>query len=125
MIILRYGIPRNSKSRERENNRLVFLNRFEITSKFKKKLIITLTAVIILTGVLQIWAINRLSTYGEQISQLEFAKGAILMENQLLENQIAAKNSLSQTNEVSKKLGFEKISKLEYFEDRGLALNKN
>ncbi len=104
---------------------LILLNRFEVTPKFKKKLIITLTAVIMLTGVLQIWAINRLSTYGEQISQLETAKQAILMENQLLENQIAAKSSLAQTNEVSKKLGFEKISKLEYFEDRGLALNKN
>lgn len=66
---------------------------------------------------------NRLSTVGHQIAELEKSKSFLELENELLEKRIAEKKSLTQVEEASKQLGFGKISKVEYVQDNGLALN--
>lgn len=100
------------------------LRRLETSSQMRKK-IITLVAVLVVAVVfLEIWAVNRLATYGEQINKLEKAKAALLLENQVLENEIAQKSSLSEMAVLSEYLGFTKVSKMEYVQgSQGLALN--
>lgn len=102
---------------------MLLLRNFDVTSKFRKKIIFSAISLIVLTTILEIWAVNRLATYGEQITRLERTKQALVMENQVLENEIATKTSLKDVYEQSKNLGYEKIGKIEYLEDRSLALN--
>ena len=62
---------------------------------------------------LEIWMVNRLATYGEQLSKLEEIKGKLLTENELLENEIAAKSSLSHLGEQARSEGFVPIRNIE------------
>jgi cell division protein FtsL len=93
------------------------------SSKIKYQFILLLVLAVLFVTVLTIWSMNRLSTVGQQIAQLEKSKSFLELENELLEKRIAEKKSLTQAEESSKQLGFGKISKIEYVSDSGLALN--
>lgn len=73
--------------------------------------------IVIPVIVLEIWSLNRLSTYGEQISSLEKTKASLKLDNQILENEIAQKSSLRIMENISKSYGFKNISKVEYVKD--------
>lgn len=64
--------------------------------------------------ILEIWAVNRMSSYGEKINKIEETTTVLRMENQILKNKIDERMSLSRTKGYSTKLGFEKIQKMEY-----------
>jgi cell division protein FtsL len=93
------------------------------STKAKYQLILVLALMVLFVTLLTIWSMNRLSTVGEQIAQLERTKNAIQLENELLEKKIAERKSLHEIDEASKKLGFGKIQTIEYVSDNGIALN--
>lgn len=102
---------------------MTILKKFETDSILRKKIIILPVVIILLVSVLEIWVVNRLATYGDQISQLQQREASLRMENELLENEIAEKSSLNQVDKASKSLGFEKVKNFEYVSDLNLALN--
>lgn len=100
----------------------MLLKRFDLITKFRKKVIFSLAVIIVLTVILEIWAVNRLADLGSQITRIEQNKEALLLENQLLENEIATKMSLKDISLKAQNLGYERIVKVEYLEDHNLAL---
>lgn len=64
--------------------------------------------------VLEIWMVNRLSTYGKKIEGLKVVEANLQLENQVLENSIAQGASLGQIENKSTNLGFGGIKNLEY-----------
>lgn len=70
---------------------------------------------------LEIWMVNRLSTYGYKISELQKTKAALNLENQILENLIAEQVSLSSMESRANELGFALIKNLEYIKSASLA----
>ena len=91
---------------------------------FKKKLLIVLFTIIIAITVVEIWAVNRLATFGLQINQLESTISSLKLENQIMENKIAKQASLKELQTKIKVLGFEKIKAVQYLKVPDLALNK-
>lgn len=80
----------------------------------RKKFIITLLLLLIPFVVLEIWSLNRLSTLGEQINTLEKTKQALILENQLLENEISKYSSLKEVSKKATLFGFEKSNNIEF-----------
>jgi hypothetical protein len=99
------------------------LNHIETTSLVRRKIILFIALIVILIMILEIWAVNRLATYGDKISKLEQAKNALVLDNQILTRQIAQEASLKTVDQEAKVLGFDRTRKLEYLQDSGLALN--
>lgn len=63
---------------------------------------------------IEVWAVNRLSSYGDKLNQIKSAQSKLELENQLLANEIALKNSLSFIEERSTLLGFLPVKNVEY-----------
>lgn len=101
------------------------LKNFEPEKNFKRKYLPFILVIVISVVVLEIWATNRLATYGEKITELERSRVGLEMENQLLEKEIAEKASLYENEKISKKLGFGEIKNIEYLKIHDLALNHN
>ena len=71
--------------------------------------------IVLFIGIfLEIWLVNRLSTYGQKIFQLERSSISLKMENQILINQIDKKASLAEIEKEAINLGFEKKISVEY-----------
>lgn len=84
-------------------------------SFFTKKKIISLFVFTLLIGtVLEIWVSNRLATFGEQYTKIEQSISDLTLENQLLEDQIAKRESLSRTEKYAGLSGFEEVNNIEY-----------
>jgi len=84
---------------------------------FTRKKIIALLGLTILVGaILEIWVSNRLATFGTQYTEIERAKNSLTLENQLLEDQIATKESLSRTQKYAELIGFQQVKNIEYIE---------
>jgi cell division protein FtsL len=96
----------------------------EINAYSKRRIIVLLALVLFPLVIMVIWSLNRLSTFGDQISSLQQTKESLLLENQVLENKISELSSIKKIEEVAKSYGFEKISKIEYLEINDLALNQ-
>lgn len=77
--------------------------------------------LLVFAFILQVWMVNRLSTYGYKIKQLQEAQANLEMENQILENQIAQESSLLKVESKAILLGFKNIKKLEYYKSDSLA----
>lgn len=73
---------------------------------------------------MQIWVLNRLSTFGEKISQIERNKTSLKMDNQILENQIAQYSALQKIKVQATNLGFQSSKNIEYWQADGLAMNQ-
>ena len=82
---------------------------------------ITACLVLISTVILEIWLINRLASYGEKFNQVKQTQSAIELDNQMLENEISQKSSLSFTQEKANQLGFNSTKNIEYFKPEALA----
>ncbi len=93
---------------------MLLLKNFEITAILRKKIIVVLILLLVALSLVEIWVVNRLSTYGEQISKLEETKMSILLENQVLQNQIDEISSLNNVEDLVKDYGFEKVKNIEY-----------
>lgn len=76
---------------------------------------------LVLFFILEIWMVNRLSTYGSKIEILKQSQARLQLENQLLENAIAQKSSLQILEKESNQLGFDSFSQVEYFKPRHIA----
>ncbi len=90
---------------------------------FSRRMMINLSLVILFGIILEIWAVNRLASFGTQYFKINNSKNELILENQLLKNQIARQSSLSVTADFATSLGFEKISKVSYLQQPDLALN--
>lgn len=93
---------------------------------FRKKIIGLIMLIVAGVVVLEIWMVNRLATYGEQLSKLEEIKGSLITENELLENEIAEKSSLVHLEEKAKSEGFSPIKALKFVKEtqKDLALGQ-
>lgn len=90
----------------------------------KKRVLRVLKVValfLVVVFVLEIWMVNRLSTYGKKIEELKVIEANLQLENQVLENSIAQRASLGQIEEKSTKLGFGSIKNPEYIKSSPLA----
>jgi hypothetical protein len=90
------------------------IKNIELNPWLRKKIIIFSLILIIPVILLQIWSANRLATYGEKISNLEHSKSQLLLENEVLENQVAEKSSLNLISQKSQELGLGEPKKLLY-----------
>jgi len=95
------------------------LERFNLENKpwFRKKLLALILVVVAVVAIMEIWMVNRLATYGEQLSKLDQIQDSLVTENELIENEIAQKSSLSHLGEAAKEQGFYTIKNIEYFKD--------
>lgn len=87
---------------------------FETESIFRRKILLFVTLLIFLFSILEIWVVNRLATFGEQINKLSITKSNLELENQMMQNQIARLSSLHEIEKEAINLGFEKIRNIEY-----------
>lgn len=98
-------------------------NHLLILATHRRKVVVALVFCLITIALVEIWVMNRLSTYGEQIAKLEYASSTIKTENRLLENKIAEKSSLKEIYEKSTALGFNSTRKIQYLQPSGVAFN--
>ncbi len=89
----------------------------------RRKLIIFLGVVLCLGVILQIWVMNRMATFGEQLTGIERTRQQLTLENQILENQIAKMSSLQTIKVYAANLGFRPISSITYVRTPNLASN--
>lgn len=78
-------------------------------------------AISIALFILEVWVVNRLSTYGDKIQELKNIQASLKLENQILENTLASKKSLLSIEKRAEQLGFTYAKKLEYLSDINLA----
>lgn len=105
--------------------RKIELDQENISSKYsRRKLVLLMSSILLLGAILEIWTVNRLSSFGDQINKLEEAKQELTLENQILSNEIAKKQSLSQVEGYAKSLGFSSSSNVVYLRQEDLALNR-
>ena len=75
--------------------------------------------LLVLVFILEIWMVNRLSTYGKQIQNIKEAQSELILENQILENSIAQNMSLKKIETEAQNFGFLGIKDLEYIKSSG------
>ncbi|TSC87738.1 MAG: Uncharacterized protein G01um10147_424 [Microgenomates group bacterium Gr01-1014_7] len=82
--------------------------------KFPKKIIgLTLGILFVLTLV-EIWVSNTVVVYGEKFEELAALQTNLVMENQILENEIAKDSSLFNISSKSAQLGFSSQQSIKY-----------
>lgn len=77
---------------------------------------------IVLFLILEIWMVNRLTTFGNKIEQLKDVQSQLQLKNQILENEIAGEISLAQIEEKSTSLGFDSVKNIKYINPQPLAM---
>ena len=70
---------------------------------------------------LEIWAMSRLSTYGNKIQELQNAQVILELQNQLLENTVAETASLVEVDKKAEMLGFGTVKSFEYLRPSSIA----
>ena len=63
---------------------------------------------------LEIWVVNRLSTFGHKIQDIKDSQASLELENQILESQIAKQASLLAIESKASALGFDSLKNIEY-----------
>lgn len=81
---------------------------------FGKKYIAVGAICLFILMLAQIWASNNVVTYGEKLERLLTLEKSLNMENQLLENEIAKRESLSNIASKSAELGFSEPESIQY-----------
>lgn len=90
--------------------------------KRRAKGLLKITAVFILAILLiELWTVNRLSTYGDKIQGLKEAQARLELENQVLENIIAQESSLNVLEKRATLLGFGSVKTFQYLNPQNLA----
>ncbi len=101
------------------------MSNISLNKLVKKRVILSLSIILFLGIVLEIWLVNSLSTYGEQISKLEKTSLDLALENRILKNQLDQKKSMAFIEEQAKKLDMDKSYQVEYLKPIVLSLNSN
>lgn len=83
-------------------------------SKFPKKYGALGVLILFILTVIEIWASNTVITYGEKYESLSRLSKGLLMENQVLQNEIAKSTSLISIASKSAQLGFSKPESIQY-----------
>lgn len=97
----------------------------EQENKYKKKLSIVTIALVSVLGIMFIFQVlmaNWFSTYGERIQELNVKKSELVLQNQILENQIAERTSMARVEESASSIGFTKIENILYVKTSTLAV---
>jgi|SRR3989344_6169288 len=90
------------------------LDQQESKKKFPRKyVVLTVMGLFILT-IIEIWASNTVSAYGEKYEKLAVLERNLKMENQILENEIAKNSSLTDIASKSAELGFSISQSIQY-----------
>lgn len=76
----------------------------------------------ILSIVLELWLLSRLSTYGHKINEMDMAKQQLELENQVMENTLAYKTSYKEIENTAEQLGFASIKNIDYITPTNLSL---
>lgn len=92
------------------------------SSYFSKKTFLLGLLLILPFVLLEIWAVNRLSTLGAEINKMETTAASLRLENQVLATQIAKKSALIEIEKSAQLLGFEKVKSVQQVELPNLAL---
>ncbi len=87
---------------------------FHLLNFSGRKILVTFLIILVLTMVTEIWSLNRLSTFGDQISKLEQTRQELTLENLLLKNQIDERASLKKMVEYASLYGFIKPKNVQY-----------
>ena len=88
----------------------------------KRKLILKCSVVIfVLVTILEIWLVNRLSTYGEKLSQIKLSQAILITQNQILENKLAKASSLNDLEKTATQLGFVESQSIDYLKPQAVA----
>lgn len=100
-----------------------FLKQHQDKQPRKKAIKIAQIAVITFLAIffLEIWVVNRLSTYGNKIQELKNAKAALELENQILSNAIAKETSLTSVEKKAAVIGFASVKNYTYLSSPELA----
>ncbi len=81
---------------------------------FGKKYIIVTVMCLLILCLAQIWASNNMISYGEKLERLSVIQKSLNLENQLLENEIAKRESISNIASKSAELGFSEPESIQY-----------
>lgn len=81
---------------------------------FSKRLVISIAGCLLVLVLAEIWVSNTVITYGEKFEKLSSLQSALNSENQILENEIAKKASLTNLSTKSAELGFLKPQSIQY-----------
>lgn len=104
---------------------MITLEKFALNFFITRKILTILFLILILGIILEIWIVNRLSTYGAQISKIETASANLRIENQVLKNKLDLQSSINVIEEKAKEMGFEKIKKVNAILPPDIALNSS
>ena len=86
----------------------------ETTRKLPKVYIILAIVGLVSLMLIEIWVNNIMIAYGERFAKLTNAEKNLLMENQILENEIAKRLSLTNLASESAQLGFSAAQSILY-----------
>lgn len=78
----------------------------EQKKKFPKKIIALIVFGLLTLTLVEIWVTNTAVSYGGKFEKLTDAEKSLMLENQILENQIAKSSSLNNIASKSAQLGF-------------------
>lgn len=85
-----------------------------LKSKYPKRYIILALVGLLVLTLVEIWVTNTAVAYGEKFEKLTEAEKNLLMENLILENQIAKNSSLDSIASKSAQLGFINTLSIQY-----------
>lgn len=89
-------------------------NPVEPNKEFSKKYIALVTAGFLVLVSAEIWANNNVVTYGGKLERISVLTKTVSLENQILENEIAARGALRNVASKSAELGFFEPESIQY-----------
>lgn len=98
---------------EQDNKKNSLTEKLDKHPKILKYIILGM-AFFLITFSLEIWIVNRLSTYGDKIQELKVAQARLELENQIISNSIAKDSSMVTLEKRATELGFSSINQIEY-----------
>lgn len=103
--------------------RLIQLTKTPDKRHFKRKSAYVVSGILLFLSltILEIWLVNRLSSFGQRMHQLMLTQATLELENQLLENQLALKTSLNYLSLKSEQLGFVSNKDVQYLKPPSVA----
>lgn len=96
---------------------MTIIKKFETTEPEKgisKKYISLIVFSLFMLMLIEIWVSNNVVTYGEKLEKSLQLTKTLSLENQILENEIAANKSLNKIASKSAELGFSEPESIQY-----------
>lgn len=84
------------------------------TKGFSKKYAVLVATGLFVLMLIEIWASNNVVTYGDKLERLSMLSKSLSLENQILENEIAKRQSLNNIASKSAELGFSQPESIQY-----------